>query len=187
MRLHWRRPLRADAIYKMERNAEEKLKAVKRFKCIRNLVIITLIVAAVFRFVIGVSKVSGYSMYPTLENGDFVIYSRLEHTIGYGDIVAIKLASGEKYVKRIVALGGDTVSIKNGVFYVNGVQQDDMSTLEEDGGLIYPLTVPEGDVFTLGDNRPESIDSRFYGTVNARQIQGVLRYRIHGFSVSKVG
>lgn len=170
----------------MNKSPNDKLKAVKRFKIIRNLVIIAVLIILVFRFVIGFSKISGYSMYPTLDNGDIVMYSRLDKSIHIGDIIALQLPSGEKYVKRVVALGGDTVDIIDGVFYRNGEQMDDMNTLEEDGGLIYPLTVPSGDIFTLGDNRPESIDSRFYGTVNLRQVQGVLRFRIHNFSISKV-
>lgn len=174
----------------MRKGTEDKLKAVKRFKTIRNIFIIVVVVGtllfALFRFVIGAKPVSGVSMYPTLEDGDFVIFSRVDRSFQYGDVVALQLPTGENYVKRIVALGGDTVNIVDGIFYRNGEAIDDMLTLEEDGGLVFPLVVPEGDVFTLGDNRTESIDSRFYGTISIRQIQGVLKIRFHGFSISKI-
>ena len=169
---------------------EEKLKTVKRYKKIRNFVIVLAVVSSIiiviYKYLIGFSPISGYSMFPTLENGDYVLYSRIDHSFQCGDVIALQLPSGEKYVKRIVAIGGDTVDIIDGVFYRNGEAIDDMLTLEEEGGIIYPLIVPEGDVFTLGDNRPESIDSRFFGTVNLRQVQGVLKLRFHGFTISKV-
>lgn len=164
----------------------DKLKSIKRFKFIRNIVIIVALIALIFSFVIGVSFVDGKSMYPTLEDGDLVIYSRLDRTAHYGDVIALQLPSGEKYVKRVVAEAGDTVDLRNGVFYLNGNALDDKETLEEQGSVTYPLTVEEGDVFTLGDNRPESIDSRFYGAVNIRQVKGVLKYRFHGFKLTKV-
>lgn len=174
----------------MEKNTADKLKTVKRFKIIRKIFLLVILIATVmfivFKFIIGISKISGKSMFPTLEDGDVVIFSRLDHSIEYNDVVALQLPTGEKYVKRVVAFGGDTVDIKDGIFYCNGVALDNITTLEEDGGLIFPLTVPEGYIFVLGDNRPESIDSRFYGPVNTVQIQGVLKVRFHGLSVSKV-
>lgn len=170
----------------MNKNPNDKLKAVKRFKLIRNLVIIALLIAAFFRFVIGFSKIDGYSMYPTLENDDIVVFSRLNRNIKFGDVVAIQLPSGAKYVKRVVAVGGDTVDIIDDVFYRNGEPLDDMPTLEEKGGVEFPLTVLPGEVFTLGDNRAESTDSRFYGPVNLQQIQGVLLIRVHNFKIAKV-
>lgn len=174
----------------MTMDPNNKLKAVKRFKRIRSLIIIAILIGAVativFGFVIGVCKVSGVSMYPTLENGDFVVFSRLDRVPKYGDVIALQLPTGERYVKRVVALAGDTVDIIGGIFYRNGEPIDDLPTMEEDGSVTYPLTVEKGDVFTLGDNRAESIDSRFYGTVSIRQIRGKIKLRIHGFSVEKL-
>lgn len=170
----------------MNKDANDKLKILKRVKLIRNLIIAAGLIALLFSFVIGVSFIDGKSMYPSLDDGDLVIYSRLDRDVHYGDVVALQLPSGEKYVKRVVAEAGDTVDIRGNIFYLNDEPLDDMATLEEQGSVTYPLTIEDGDVFTLGDNRPESIDSRFFGGVNVRQIQGTLKLRIHGFSISKV-
>ena len=147
-----------------------------------------LLVAVLFllcRFVIGFSVISGNSMLGTLKNGDLVLYSRMENTIERGDIIALALPSGEYYVKRVAAVGGDVVDIRSGVFYVNGTAETGShvlgATWPEAGSIVYPYTVPEGHVFTLGDNREESIDSRFYGAVGIRQIKGVLRLHIGRF------
>ena len=149
-----------------------------------------LLVVALFllcRFVIGFSIVSGSSMLNTLQNGDIVIYSRIGNDIDRGDIISLSLLSGEYYVKRVVALGGDVVDLKDGVLYVNGEAETGAyvrgKTYPEAGSFTYPYTVPEGDVFTLGDNREASIDSRFYGSVNLRRVKGVLRLRIGRFFV----
>jgi len=149
-----------------------------------------LLVAILFllcRFVIGFSVISGNSMMDTLHSGDVVVYSRAGNDIARGDIIALSLPSGEYYVKRVVALGGDVVDLRDGVLYVNGeaeaVGYIRGSTYPEAGSFDYPYTVPEDDVFTLGDNREESIDSRFYGPVNLRQVKGVLRLHIGRFFI----
>lgn len=149
-----------------------------------------LLVAAIFllcRFVIGFSVVSGNSMLDTLRSGDVVIYTRMGNDVKRGDIISLSLPSGEYYVKRVVALGGDVVELKDGVLCVNGEAETGAfvrgRTYPEAGSFSYPYIVPQGDVFTLGDNREESIDSRFYGPVNLRQVKGVLRVHIGRFFI----
>lgn len=144
-----------------------------------------LMVAAVFiifRFVIGFSYVSGDSMSPTLENGEAVLYLRLGKDYKPGDIISIRVPSGDYYVKRVIATGGDVVDIRDGDVYVNDRKIDDRygtgQTLEEEGTVIYPYTVREGNVFVLGDNREVSVDSRSFGEVNEIQIRGKILLRI---------
>lgn len=143
-----------------------------------------------FRFVIGVSIVSGRSMMDTLNNGDVVVFTRIHGQVERGDVVAVSLPSGDHYVKRVVATGGDTVDLRDGVLYVNGEPENDErikgETLAEEGAFAYPLTVQEGDLFVLGDNREESIDSRFFGSISSFQIEGVLKLRIGKFFIQKV-
>lgn len=137
-----------------------------------------------FRFVIGYSFVSGVSMRETLQNGDLVFYTRINRVVERGSIIAVSLPSGERYVKRVVAVGGDTVDLRDGVLYVNDIPETGAyvrgETWPENGAFAYPLTVEEGDLFVLGDNREESIDSRFFGAISQRQISGVLRLRFSG-------
>ncbi len=130
----------------------------------------------VFRFVIGFSVVSGDSMDPTLKDGDLVVYFRMEHSYEPGDIVSMRIPSGDYYIKRVIASGGSTVDIYDGNLFVNGEPASDEyangATEEESGAVIYPYKVREGNVFVLGDNREVSMDSRTFGEVNLRQIKG---------------
>ncbi len=115
-------------------------------------------------------------MYPTLEDGDVVMYVRVVNEYEPGDIVSLRVPSGDFYVKRVVAVGGDVVDLKDGTVYVNNEPLDEEwangDTMKETGVVIYPYYVREGNVFVLGDNRTVSMDSRAFGEVNIRQIKG---------------
>lgn len=143
----------------------------------KELLLMVILAVLVFRFVIGVSRVVGSSMYPELEEGDIVLYTRLGSDYAYGDIVFVKMPSGEQFVKRVVALGGDTVDIRDGRLYVNdkeeaaGYVNGETAAAE---GITYPYTVEEGRIFVLGDNRAVSADSRSFGAVSKRQVKGKL-------------
>lgn len=176
----------------MAKNFSNRYKS-RKWRWIKALYIllpVALVLFLVFQFAVGASVVSGESMANTLKNGDLVIYSRLEKDVDTGDVVALSLPSGEFYVKRVVAAAGDRVDIRDGKLYVNGVEETASfvqgETLPESETFAYPLTVPEGHVFVLGDNRPESVDSRYFGPVNLQQITGVIRFRIGFFYLNSL-
>ncbi len=139
-------------------------------------VLLIVSVFLLFRYVIGFAVVGGDSMYPNLQDGNLVMYLRIVPRFRPGDVVSMRVPSGDYYVKRVAAVGGDVVDIRDGAFYVNGRKANDPwaagITEEENGAVIYPYRIREGNVFVLGDNRPVSMDSRAFGEVNRRQIKG---------------
>ena len=119
-------------------------------------------------------------MDPTLKDGSLVVYLRTVRNYQPGDVISMRVPSGEYYVKRVIAVGGDVVELADGEILVNGRPADSTwahgRTFEETGAVIYPYRVREGNVFVLGDNREVSMDSRAFGEVNLRQIKGKLLF-----------
>ena len=163
---------------------EEKKSAGRDlYEWVQALVCSVLAVVLVFTFVVRLIGVDGHSMVPTLQDGDrlLVLNSALYHDYQYGDVVVLRKEAflQEPIVKRVIATGGQTVDIDfgSGVVYVDGeaLREDyvnDLTFLEE--GTEFPLTVPEGSIFVMGDNRNHSNDSRDsrLGTVDARYVIG---------------
>lgn len=134
------------------------------------------VIFIVFRFFIGISVVDGDSMLPTYEDGDKVVYSRLAKDFNQGDVVSVRVPSGDYYIKRVIAVGGDQVNIANDALYLNKekFEEDYIQgiTSPQEGSVKYPYAVNEDFVFVMGDNRDVSMDSRTFGAVNVTQIKG---------------
>jgi len=126
-------------------------------------------------FVFGVSIVHGEGMYPRVRDGDVTVWYRLESKYAIGDIVTF-IDGGERQYGRIVAKGGDTVDFsQDGFLMVNGnAQQEEVffPTSKENRAQSFPMVLGSGDVFILGDNRAYSVDSRDYGAVSEKMIEG---------------
>lgn len=133
-------------------------------------------VALFFTLLLGVSRVDGSSMEPTLRDGQPVLYSRVCFRFNRGDVVCVRMPSGENYVKRIAALEGDVVDLRDGVLYINGAAEDNPNAQganrPQAGIVSYPYTVGEDMVFLLGDNRESSQDSRAFGAMPLSSIRG---------------
>ena len=129
-------------------------------------------------FLVRPVKVRGDAMSPTYREGSVVFVTREWGTPEKGEIAAFTSPtdnSDEIYVRRVVAVEHDTVEIKGGKLYVNGISPDEPYLSGSSGTLPdYPETVvPAGCVFVLGDNRSASSDA---GTVDLRSILGVVRF-----------
>ena len=151
------------------------------FDWVQSLVVALLVCVLLFTFIGRIVNVSGTSMLDTLRNNDRIVISDLFYTPKRGDIVVLRKTSfsDEPIVKRVIALGGQTVNIdfEKGVVYVDGEALDEPYILEPTRRRIDfedETLVPEGCVFVMGDNRNGSTDSRDLriGCVDERLIIG---------------
>lgn len=117
-------------------------------------------------------------MEPTLLTGDRIIVSKFSYYFGdpkRGDVVVFKYPRdpNRAFVKRVAALGGETVALKDGQLYINGILVPEeylpAGTSYPDFG---PEKVPEGALFMLGDNRANSDDSRVWGPLDEKLVIG---------------
>lgn len=167
----------------MGKEAAEERRGREVYEWVQALVCSVLSVVVLFTFGVRLIGVDGHSMVPTLQDGDrlLVLNSLLGGGYKPGDVVVLRKESflPTPIVKRVIATGGQVVDIDflSGVVYVDGerLHEDyvnDLTFMEE--GTVFPLTVPEGSVFVLGDNRNHSSDSRDdrLGTVDERYIIG---------------
>ena len=167
----------------------EKEEGRDLYEWAQALVCSVLAVVLLFTFVIRLIGVDGHSMVPTLQDGDrlLVLNAMLDNDYGYGDIVVLRKDTflEEPIVKRVIATEGQTVDID----FVSGAVYVDGELLEEDyineptyveEGTEFPLTVPEGSIFVMGDNRNHSSDSRSsdLGTVDTRYVIGKAAFLI---------
>jgi signal peptidase I len=124
-------------------------------------------------------KIEGNSMTPLLSNHDAIVINRLVYhfePIHRGDVVVFRypLDATESFIKRVVGLPGETVQIRQGLVYVNGnwLSEPYVRSQCEDLSDFGPIQVPGGSYFVLGDCRSNSNDSRVFGTVARRLIEG---------------
>ena len=141
-----------------------------------KLLLIVAVVGALFVFVFGVHRVDSTGMEPRFRGNDIVFYYRIVPEYSQSDVVVVNY-KGKDYLGRIVASGGDVVEIDEQGLKVNGSYQSEGQyttgkTQPLVDGVTFPLTVPEGSYFILGDNREEATDSRIYGAVPQDNIYG---------------
>ena len=146
------------------------------------------LVFVVRNFLFRMAHVDGNSMSPTLSDGDMVVLNRFSYVFSSpraGDIVAFPNPNNpsEHFIKRVIGMPGDTIDLREGVFYLNAVPLDDdfsRDVVFALGDMVFPVTMPEGLYFVLGDNRNGSMDSRFtsVGMIEGRDMIGRAVLRI---------
>ena len=141
-----------------------------------KIALVAAFLVVIFTFFFGVAQQRDFSMRPALQEGDLAVYYRLERDYEKEDLVVLKTEEGETQVRRLIALPGDTVDITEEGLLLNGYRQVEekiySETLPYTDGPTYPLTVPDGYWFVLGDNRDSADDSRHYGLVSQADVKG---------------
>jgi len=137
------------------------------------MILITL--SLLFVFVFGAMQVNDSSMNPAMREGDIVLFQRIGAEIGVFDAIVVSY-NGQLQVRRVVAVGGDSIDITDQGLMINGLLQQELHIFEEttqfEEGIRFPITVPEGEIFILGDSRTRAQDSRIYGTVRIDDVLG---------------
>ena len=162
-------------------SAQQAVRGQNVFEWYEALISAALVLVLIFSFFFRIIQVDGESMVPTLQNGDKLVVWGAGYEPQRGDVVIVDsyTAYGKPLVKRVIAKGGDTVSIdyETGTVMVNGevLQEDYIAEPTYLGyDVEFPYTVPEGTVFVMGDNRNASLDSRstYVGCIDERDILG---------------
>lgn len=148
---------------------------------VKTFVIALLIVLIIHQFGFNVSVVNGHSMEPTLQDKERLFVNKAVYLLGEphrGDVVVLKdprpAPEVQYLVKRVVAVPGDTVEIRQNKLYVNGELYEKPHTANApiDEGEFGPLVIPDKHYYVMGDNRSSSVDSRRFGVVEESAIRG---------------
>lgn len=173
------------------------------WETVRAIVVAVVIALLLRTFVIETFQVQGFSMEPTLQNGERLLVNKVVLHLTpphIGQIIVFRpplpaapalVAAGiaeasceytpdppVDFVKRVIALGGDTVDMRDGQVYIDGVLQPEPflpPVWRDTFTSPTPVTIPSGDVFVLGDHRAASEDSRCFGPVPISRIVGVVQ------------
>lgn len=180
----------------MDKNTFGKIKGkdINMKEWIRDIAIALVIAIAIMQF-IKPTIVKESSMQPTLYENNYLFLSKQAYTLfgepERGDIIvfhsSLETADGKEklLIKRIIGLPGDVISILDGQVYLNGeLYQEDYTLEGYTTGYVEELTVPEGQLFCMGDNRTVSIDSRDerIGCVSEESIVGKAIIRLFPFN-----
>lgn len=150
-----------------------------------SFIVIILAIILVRLFIVTPVRVDGPSMNDTLHDGDILLLDKYDNKYERFEIVVFNY-SGERLIKRIIGLPGEVVSYKNNKLYING------NEIEDNYGLGYTenfelkdlnLTkIPDNEYLVMGDNRNDSLDSRYFGTISKDKILGSVKYRLFPFN-----
>ncbi len=179
-------------------NSVEKNKSVVR-EYVEAIVVAVLLALFVRTFIVQAFKIPSGSMLPTLQIGDHLLVSKFSYGVrlpvigtslisrqgpAHGDVVVFRFPRDRSldYIKRVVAIGGDTIEVRDKQVLLNGQQvenphahftsHDIMSSAAGPRDNFGPVTVPDGKIFVMGDNRDNSYDSRFWGFVDLQDVLG---------------
>lgn len=160
------------------------------FDFLQSIVVVMAIMVMIYLFIMSPQEISGASMETNFHNGEFILTNKIEYKFTdpkRGDIVIFKSPRNKEidYIKRVIALPGETIRLSNSIFFINGKKVDEPylapGTYTFGGSFLIENTdfvVPKGKYFVVGDNRPHSSDSREFGPIAKEDFIGkaLLRY-----------
>jgi signal peptidase I len=155
---------------------------------VAEVVVLAVILYIGISFAVQAVHVEGLSMFATLDDNDYLIANKIDyrlHAPQRGDIVILRPPTNNStdFIKRIIALPGERLLIRDGTIYINGHRLDEPYLPEEwtidstwNNGA--ETVIPPNDYFVMGDNRNRSQDSRFFGPISRDRIDGKAWFRI---------
>ena len=180
--------------------AQENRQAKSVVREYAEAILIAVVLALLIRtFVVQAFKIPSGSMIPTLIIGDHILVNKFIYGLHLpftdatvfamtlpkrGDVIVFKYPEDESkdFIKRVIGEPGDTLEVKDKELYVNGKTLNEPYVIHQDPTIfpkgnqprdnLGPVTVPAGDYFVMGDNRDQSLDSRFWGFVKEDKIIG---------------
>ncbi len=140
------------------------------------------IITCIFAFgVFGVYRMNGKSMFPSLKDGNLLLFYRLNNHYTRGDVVVVK-KDKHYHIFRITGISGDSISIVNDILYINGYQENTVTfydTEENNSKKIeYPYKVMDDEFFVTNDYRSDSNDSRKFGSISKNDIVGKVIFQV---------
>jgi signal peptidase I len=174
-----------------------------------GVVVVAIVIAVLLRtFVVATYSIPSGSMEPTLQVGDRIVVDKLSyhlHGVDRGNIVVFSTPPDEDcagppvadLVKRVIGLPGEMISLNDGNVYINGhllpepflpldLRDDTYPGPDSNAySLKHPYRIPSGDVYVMGDNRPNSCDSRYWGPIPESAIVGKVDLRV--WPLSRIG
>jgi len=148
------------------------------FDFLQSIVVVLAIMVMVYLFIMSPQEINGASMEPNFHNGEYILTNKVVYKVydpKRGDVVIFKSPRNKEidFIKRIIGLPGERVKLTANAFYIDG-QKLDESYLPPDlyvfGGPYLreneEVTIPDGNYFVIGDNRPHSADSREFGPIS---------------------
>ena len=159
------------------------------FDFLQGIVAIAAVMVMIYLFIMSPQEISGSSMEPNFHNGEYILTNKIMYKLKdpkRGDVVIFKSPKNPEidYIKRVIGVPGETVTLIAGQYYINGKLLEEPYEFNKPmfgGSFLHenePVEVPPGEYFVSGDNRPGSSDSREFGFIQKEAFigQAFLRY-----------
>ena len=145
-------------------------------------IVIIIVIILVRMYIITPVRVQGPSMDTTLKEGQILLLYKLDKKIKRNDIVVVdKSVMDTEIIKRVIGLPGDTIECINGKIFINNKAYDDKYPSSETKDF-KPITLKDDEYYVMGDNRIVSADSRYFGPISKKTIQGKVVFSLYPFN-----